>query len=347
MFGVLAVIAVILIMVILVQIGKVVELSSQLKDEAKADAASYNWQGILLGLFLVVGFAAMTWSVFKYDEFFLPEAASEHGGMIDNMFMWTLVATGIVFIITHILLFWYAMKYRHKEGRKVKYYPDDNKLELIWTAVPAVVMFILVGMGLSKWYKITGPAPEGSMIIEATGKQFEWIIRYPGNDGELGGKDFRMINLSNNILGQDWSDERNHDDFIAPEIHLIKGKPVIVKINAQDVLHNFYLPHFRTKLDAVPGMPTQLWFTPNLTTAEARDKYGNEEFNFELACAELCGKGHFSMKKIVIVETEEEYNAWLATQKSYYEQVGKGGQAAVEEVEAEETEEELLSDSSN
>ena len=133
-----------------------------------------------------------------------------------------------------------------------------------------------------------------------------------------------MISAENK-LGQDWADDRNHDDFIADELHMQVGKPVLVKINSIDVLHSFFLPHFRVKMDAVPGIPTQFWFTPTKTTQQMRDETGNPDFVYELACAELCGQSHFNMRKVVVVEEEEEFKKWWAEQKVTYNPDGGSG----------------------
>ncbi len=175
------------------------------------------------------------------------------------------------------------------------------------------------------------------MEIEATAQQFNWIIRYPGQDGKLGARDFKLTSAANQ-LGQDFTDPKNWDDMIASqEFYLPVGKKVRVRITAKDVLHNFYLPQFRVKMDAVPGMPTYFVFTPTKTTAEYRNelkKYPEynepydpadptgpkrwEKFEYELACAELCGKGHYSMKRILRVVPQEEFDAWYRAQESYY-----------------------------
>jgi cytochrome c oxidase subunit 2 len=254
------------------------------------------------------------------------------------LFNITLFFTGIVFIITHIALFWFAYKYRGRKGVISTFIAHDNKLEIIWTAVPAVVMCFLVIRGLVAWNEVMADVNEGEdfIEIEATGSQFLWYIRYPGADGRLGARDYKLI-TGKNPLGQDWKDDKNLDDMQPTDIVLPVGKKVRVRITARDVLHNFYLPHFRVKMDAVPGMPTYFVFTPKKTTEEYRQelrKYPEYQqpsdpndpaseplwktFNYELACAELCGKGHFSMRKLVRIVSEDEYNTWLKEQQSYY-----------------------------
>jgi cytochrome c oxidase subunit 2 len=163
--------------------------------------------------------------------------------------------------------------------------------------------------------------------IEATGSQFLWYLRYPGRDGKIGKKYFTQIN-SKNPVGQTWTDDANLDDFMTNEIVLPVGKKVRVRVTARDVLHNFYIKDMRVKMDAVPGMPTYFIFTPTVTTDSMRRRLSErpewqvadknddtkqrwETFNYELACAELCGRGHYSMRNLVKIVDEEEYLAWV------------------------------------
>ncbi len=213
---------------------------------------------------------------------------------------------------------------------------------MIWTAVPAVVMTFLVARGLVAWNNIfpTLTNEDKYIEIEATGYQFAWDIRYPGPDGKLGNKDFRLIDLAKNSLGLDFTDEHSADDVVlggTDKIVLPVDTTVKVRITAKDVLHNFYLPHFRVKMDAVPGLPTSFIFKPVLTTKEFREQLSQypewqvpadakdpegpkrwEVFEYELACAELCGKGHYSMRRVIEVVSRDEYNAWISQQKSFY-----------------------------
>jgi cytochrome c oxidase subunit 2 len=176
---------------------------------------------------------------------------------------------------------------------------------------------VLVGFGLYYWYEITGEAPEDAQVIEVTGSQFKWEFRYPGDDKKLGTKYYRNINeAKNNPLGQVWSDPDNNDDIVASqEVHLVVNKPVKFIIYSKDVIHDFGLSHFRLKMDAVPGMPTTMWFTPKFTTRYMKDKYG-EDFTYEISCDQMCGAGHFSMRGTVIVESEAEYNVFMKKQKA-------------------------------
>jgi cytochrome c oxidase subunit 2 len=191
--------------------------------------------------------------------------------------------------------------------------------------IPAITLTILVGFGLYYWFQITGEAPKGAQEIEVTGHQFGWEFRYPGRDGVFGRKYFKNIDETKaNPLGQIWEDPANHDDiYVASNVHLVVGKPVKFIINSKDVIHDFGLAHFRMKMDAVPGIPTTMWFTPKYTTKEMKEKYG-QDFTYEISCDQMCGKGHFSMRGTIIVETQAEYSAWMAQQKPQYEAASGG-----------------------
>jgi len=327
----------------MVQIGKVTELTAQIKDERETLRDNSKWNGWLSLGFLVVFLVAVFVSAWDYRNVMMGygphESASAHGGVLDGMFNLTLILTGIVFVITHIALFWFAFKYRWKEGRKAQFIAHDNRLEVWWTAIPAVVMTLLVVRGLNAWNMVMADVKEGEdyIEIEATGQQFNWIIRYPGPDGKLGARNYKLT-TANNQLGMDFADPKTWDDMIpGQELYLPVGKKVRVRITAKDVLHNFDMPHFRVKMDAVPGMPTYFIFTPIKTTAEYRNqlrKYPEfnepydpaepkgpkrwEKFDYELACAELCGKGHYSMRRVFKIVSQEEFDAWYKKQESFY-----------------------------
>ncbi len=332
--------------IIVFQISKVRELSAAIHGEAEASRKSTNRHGWALMAFMVVFLVATVASAIYYKDDMIGygpwASASAHGGLIDSLINQTLVVTGIVFIATHIALFYFAYKYRETVSRKASYISHDNRLEIIWTAIPTVVMTYLVIGGLDVWGTVMADVPASAMAgqdfteIEATGYQFAWDIRYPGEDGLLGTKNFRKISGTNPV-GQDWEDTKNHDDFMPSEVVLPVGVPVRVRITSKDVLHDFYMPHFTVKMDAVPGMPTYFVFTPMITTDSMRSRLRQEkawqvpsdpadsasaprwkEFNFELACAELCGTGHFSMKKVVRIVSQAEFDDWARGQEPLY-----------------------------
>ena len=176
----------------------------------------------------------------------------------------------------------------------------------------------LVVFGLKAWFKITGDAPKDSIVVEVTGHQFAWEFRYPGADKVLGKKNYKLTTAKNN-LGVDFNDPASHDDIhVNTTMHIPVGVPVKMVIHSQDVIHDVGLPHFRLKMDAVPGIPTTQWFTPKITTADMKKKTNNPDFTYEIACDQLCGSSHYAMRGVIIVETMEEYKKWLAEQVSEY-----------------------------
>ncbi|MBX2922023.1 MAG: cytochrome c oxidase subunit II [Chitinophagaceae bacterium] len=316
------VIIVVLIFIVVFQIAKASEYVSVLKGEKKAFEQNNRINAFLMLVFLVLGLGAAWWcNNLLYDKTLLGfPSASEHGKDIDKMMWITLALTGFVFVVTQVLLFWFAYRYQASEKRKVYYFPHNNKLELIWTVVPAIALTVLVSFGLYYWYRITGDAPKDAMEVEITGHQFGWEYRYPGKDSVLGRQNFKLVDAAkSNPLGQDWSDVANRDDLHPSELHLVKGKPVRLIIRSQDVIHDVGLAHFRLKMDAVPGTPTTLWFTPQYTTEEMKKITKNENFVYEISCDQMCGSGHYSMKGTIVVETQEEFNKWIASQKPQYD----------------------------
>jgi len=279
MIGILIFAAIVLVFAIVVLIARSSELISSIKGKEDQENSSKS-QAVLSILFLLGGLILLVWSVYNFKGRFLPPPVSVHGKYIDESFKLTLLFTGIVFLITQILLFYFVFRYRFRKNATALFYPENNKLELAWTIIPSIVLTILVINGVSHWYKIFKPAPENSLVIEATGKQFEWIIRYPGEDGVLGKRNPVDSISANNILGIDWNDPASRDDIIASEIHMPVNNPVLIRIRALDVLHSFYLPHFRVKMDAVPGTPTRFWFIPIKTTKQIRQELANPDFNY-------------------------------------------------------------------
>lgn len=317
MYGFLIAVGVLLLLSILWMVYRIQTLVSVVKGSDKKIATGSNKvNAIMFVLFLVgAGFLMFWYSIKEFDNYNLP-LASEHGAVTDQLFWITMAVTGIVFIVTHILLFWFPYKYQYNENRKASFYPDNNKLEVIWTVFPAIVLALLVIGGWRAWSDITAPAPENSHVVEIMGYQFAWEVRYPGMDNVLGEHDYRLIN-ANNISGVDFTDKNALDDFSSPVVVIPKGEPVLFKIRARDVLHSVFAPHMRLKMDAVPGMPTRFWFTATKTTEEMRAELNDPEFVYEIACTEICGRGHFSMRKEIRVVEPEEYRKWLAEQKPY------------------------------
>jgi cytochrome c oxidase subunit 2 len=314
MTSLLLIAAGILVILILLLVFRVHTLLSVMRGEPNKVGLSNKINGAMLPIAFAIGLVGFYWSYNMAKVHFLPEAASVHGVTTDFMFWFTMVLLVMAFVITNTLLFWFPYKYQYSADRKAYFYPDNHKLEIIWTIIPAVVMTGLVYYGLKEWnYITTFPAEKDCEVIEVMGRQFAWKVRYPGKDNQLGRYKFKAIDATNEF-GIDFTDPNSMDDFVPGELHLPKGKQVLLRIRARDVLHSVFLPHFRVKMDAVPGMPTKFWFIPTKTTAEMRELTGDQEFDYVLACTEVCGKGHYTMKLKVVVDEPEDYEAWKATQ---------------------------------
>jgi cytochrome c oxidase subunit 2 len=298
---------------VIVQIFGILNKVGQIQGKAFINWTNIN--GKLLMAFLITGMGAAIWEFFVHGKLTVnsQEAASEHGAIYDSMFTITLIITGIVFVITQILLFWYGYKYKADGKRKAIFYPDNHKLELIWTVIPAIVLTILVIRGLKTWNNMMNHRDPKAIVVEVFGYQFGWNARYAGADNKLGNHDFRQIGVVN-ALGVDPKDPKSLDDIITNELHFPVGKAVSLKFRAKDVIHSAYLPHFRVQMNVVPGLPTQFNFTPSITTAEMRNKLNNPKFDYILLCNKICGGAHYRMKMKVIVDSPEEYAKWLSSQ---------------------------------
>lgn len=323
----LTIAVIVLVFVVIFQIAKASEYVSVLKGEEKTRKQNNKVNGFLMFAFLILGLIGVYYCHEILKGRILGESASVQGDAYDFMFEVTVIVTGIVFLLTQILLFWFSYKYQEDEKRKVHFFPHDNKLELIWTVVPAITLTVLVVIGLRNWFKLTSDAPKDALQVEIIGKQFGWVYRYPGKDGEFGKKYFRNIDDATNPLGLIWAnndalnlkeDEKAKDDIIPQTMYLIKNKPVKLIIGSRDVIHDVGLVHFRMKMDAVPGTPTTMWFTPKYTTKEMKEKTGNPKFQYEISCDQMCGNGHYSMKGLIEVVEQAEYDAWMAKQKPAY-----------------------------
>lgn len=221
-----------------------------------------------------------------------------------NLSFWI---TGFVFAAVVLFLAYCVFRFRHREGSRAMYEPENQKLELWLTVGTAVGVAALLAPGLYVWGQFVRP-PAGATEIEVVGQQWQWTFRLPGKDGRLGTTDPQYI-TADNLLGVSPYDPNGRDDVIISdtEIHLPLGKPVKVVLRSIDVVHDFYVPEFRAKMDMVPGMETYFWFTPTKTGT------------FEILCAGYCGVGHPMMRGTVVVDTESNYQAWLQHQKTFAE----------------------------
>jgi len=289
------------------------------KSSESRGGLSNQINGLMFPLFFVFGLAGFIYLTISSRKDYLPDSASIHGVITDHLFWVTMGVISVVFIATHVLLFFFPYVYQYKEGNKALFYPVNHRLEFIWTVIPAIVLSLLVFTGWKAWSDITKAAPKDAVVVEFVGKQFNWLIRYPGLDKELGKHNFRKIDDLNSV-GIDFSDKNSFDDFMAGEVHIPVNKPVLFKIRARDVLHSVFAPHFRVKMDAVPGMPTHFWFVPTITSSEMKAKLGKPDFTYEIACTEVCGRGHFGMRMRLVVDDEDEFEAWIKSQKSFLAQ---------------------------
>lgn len=220
---------------------------------------------------------------------------------IDGALLITLAVIGIAFVTLNLVLAYFVVRYRAREQGRAQFIPDNPKIEKILIGVTALGIIILLAPGLFAYSRFISP-PRDTYTIEVVGEQWRWTYRYPGPDGKLGRASPKLISPKN-LFGIDLSDPAAQDDVLSyTELHLPVGRPVLLQIRAKDVLHSFFIPSFRAKMDAVPGMVTSYWFIP---TVEGR---------FQAVCAELCGIGHHRMQSPVIVESAEKFQEWLAKQ---------------------------------
>ena len=199
----------------------------------------------------------------------------------DSYLNFNFALISVVFFITEFLLFYFAWKYSHKKGEKAYFYPENHKLEFIWTIIPAIVLMALIVYGLKLWINITAPAPASAMVIEVYGKQFDWTARYSGADNTLGNANFKLI-TDDNPLGVDVNDEKGKDDKITRELHLPVGSKIIFKFHSRDVIHSAYFPHLRAQMNCVPGMTTEFFVEPTITTDSMRLITNNPKFDYVL-----------------------------------------------------------------
>lgn len=252
-------------------------------------------QGLMFGLATLVLVVVATW---LFTQEWLPPLVSDRLA-IDSAIMASLLVTGVVFILTNLLLAWFGWRYQDT-GEPAAYWHESPKLEWTWTAVTAVIMFVFLFGALGLWADIRKPAPADAVLVEVTAQQFAWNVRYPGPDGKFGRTRADLVDTFElNFIGLDKTDPAAADDLIVAQnrLYLPEGRPVLVQLKSLDVIHSFFLPHFRVKQDAMPGMRVETWFVP--------EKAGD----YELACAEHCGLGHYRMRGLVEVVPADEFEA--------------------------------------
>ena len=316
MINLLTLLTIVLALITGWRLMRVLELVRDLRDdnEETITAKDNLFNGRMSLIFLAVCFIGMIYFTIDAKKYLLPVSASKHGVLTDAYLYQNFALIIVVFFITQTLLFYYAWKYRHSNKRKALFYPDNHKLEFWWTVIPAVVLMGLIVYGLKLWISITNPAPASAMVIEVYGKQFDWTVRYSGEDNKLAKSNFKLI-TDENPLGVDTNDVAGTDDKITQELHLPVGRTINFKFHSRDILHSAYFPHLRAQMNAVPGMTTQFYFVPTITTAEMRKKLNNPKFDYVMLCNKICGVSHYTMNMKVVVEGPTEFKGWLATQK--------------------------------
>ena len=245
----------------------------------------------------------------------LPALAAVNGGQIDNLIGWTHIFMFVLFVGWGGF-FTYCLVRFHRSRNPVADYKGvtSHTSTYLEGGVAIVEAILLLGFSIPIWAsKVDHRPPENeALVVEVTGEQFAWNVHYAGPDGHFGRTDITKIDLQSNPLGLDRTDPAAKDDVTTVnQLYLPVNKPIIVKLRSKDVIHSFGVPEFRVKQDAVPGLTIPIWFIPNVTTAEMRAKTANPEFQYEIACAQLCGLGHAHMRGFVTVLGPDEFQKWM------------------------------------
>jgi cytochrome c oxidase subunit 2 len=354
MTSLLVIVILILLSVALWQLTKIFDLTQAgakvtVDDSQVANDKDNNIQGYLMFGFLAFLYIFTIYGLLEWSHLILGTPASEHGGIIDSLMNITWLLLFIVQAITQVLLHYYSFKYRGRQGQKALYFADNDRLEFIWSVIPAIVLAGLILYGLYAWTDIMFiDEDEDVMVVEVYAKQFNWEIRYSGEDNVLGKANVRYIE-GVNTTGVDLGDPNAQDDVTSNEIHLPKGKKILFKFRSQDVLHSAYMPHFRAQMNVVPGMVTQFAFTPIYTTAEMRDmpdfveKVSNINairnkrsaeliaagqtgldpyvFDYVLLCTKICGASHYNMQIKIIVDEPGDFKKWIGARPTVVQAV--------------------------
>ncbi len=363
MTSLLVIIVLVLLAIAIWQLTKIFDLTQVGQTTYNSQVANdtdNKVQGYIMFAFIAFLYIFMIYGLIVWGPLVLDNPASEHGEQVDFLMNMTWIVIFIVQFITQLLLHYFAFKYRGTKDGKALYFADNNRLEFIWSVIPAIVLAGLILYGLYAWTNImfVNEDEEDVIVIELYAKQFGWEARYAGSDNVLGKANVRYIE-GVNTLGVDMGDPNAQDDKMATELHIPKGKKVLFKMRSQDVLHSAYMPHFRAQMNCVPGMVTQFAFTPTLTTEEYRvipkivDKVAHinklrakhsiqlaaegkvaldpYEFDYLLLCNKICGSSHYNMQMKIVVDTPEDYKAWLAAIPTMSQQM-KDAAPPVEEV---------------
>lgn len=387
-FKLITIIVIVLGVLAVSQLVRLYELSSKLRNRREEDVTNRDnkLNANLLLAFMLFFYAGFIYLMTEYGWTGRGDAASIHGETTDWLLNLNFIIIIAVFFLTNTLLFVFAWKYVRKPGVKAYFYPHDNKLELIWTVVPAIVLAVIIILGLKTWNGITGDSTKEAIRIELFSKQFDWTARYSGDDNVLGKFDYKLTTQENELallttatldsairymefgkadstvlgiklLENKLNNPKNifipedrikmetdldrktrilrllyqikarhnakldasaYDDILQKDtLHLLKGKEYEISFRAKDVIHSAYFPHLRAQINTVPGQVTRLKVTPTISTKEMRVRKNNPKFNYVLMCNKICGSAHYKMKMIVVIDTHEQYYAWLKSKTTF------------------------------
>jgi cytochrome c oxidase subunit II len=257
----------------------------------------------------------------------LPPLATTHGGQIDSLIGWMHVFMLILFVGWGAFFVYVLFRFRQSRN-PVANYPGvrSHASSYLEGGVLVIEMVFLFAFSIPLWAARVDhvPAEREALVVHVTGEQFAWNVRYAGPDGLFGRTDIKLIDLQNNPLGVDRSDPTAKDDVTTlNQLYLPANKPIIVKLRSKDVIHSFGVPEFRVKQDAIPGLTIPVWFIPNVTTAEMRTRSGNPDFQYEIACAQLCGLGHYRMRGFVTVLSTQEFQKWMDGEQAKLKEQGE------------------------
>jgi len=343
MQSLLVIIVLVLLSIAIWQLTKIFDLTQvgrQVDDTQVANDKDNNIQGYLMFGFLAFIYIFTIYGLITWGHLVLSNPASEHGKDVDQLMGITWIVIFIVQAITQVLLHYFAFKYRGKKENKALYFADNDRLEFIWSVIPAIVLAGLILYGLYAWTNIMFvDEDEDVMVVELYAKQFGWEARYAGEDNVLGKANVRYIE-GVNTTGTDLADPNAQDDkTVTGEFHIPKGKKILFKLRSQDVLHSAYMPHFRAQMNCVPGMVTQFAYVPTITTEDMRNDpkmvekvrtinkiragksailVANGEapldpytFDYLLLCNKICGASHYNMQMKLVVDTPADFKKWI------------------------------------
>jgi cytochrome c oxidase subunit 2 len=259
----------------------------------------------------------------------MPALAATHGGQIDNLVGWIHIFMLILFVGWGGFFLYAVVRFRKSRNPVANYTGVTSKNSTYSEIAVAIVeAILLIGFAIPLWAaRVESVPPENqALVVNLTPEQFAWNVRYAGPDGVFGRTDIKLIDLQSNPLGVDRSDPAAKDDVTTVnQLYLPVNKPIIVNLRSKDVIHSFNVPEFRVKQDAIPGLTIPIWFIPDVTTAEMRTRTGNPQFQYEIACAQLCGLGHYRMRGFVTVLSTEEFQKWMDDEQAKLKELETAG----------------------